>query len=110
MGHTPWQNALVEARWNVNNEKAKSFGCEKGMSENVCYVIIILLHHYPFFVLSKQFRCFRANGVEEEIRSIFEFLSGTLRDEEEQKFEIYFNFPLTQHRDGKSVQSNGIYV
>jgi hypothetical protein len=45
--------------WNVNNEKVEKLPRgKKGMSENgkICYVIIILLHHYPFFVPSKRFR------------------------------------------------------
>jgi hypothetical protein len=54
---------------------------EKGLPENECYVIIILLHHYPFSLsLSMPFQVRRKE-------SVFEFLSNTLG-----KVEKYFNF------------------
>lgn len=103
MGHSTIHQKLFHdtknGTWTMKKRKSASEWEKpkkrRGLPENVCYVIIILLHHYPFLCYQSYFRCGR--GARDDW-SLFEFLSGTFGMRE------YFNFRLAQSMVGMYEQ------
>lgn len=87
-------------------KKRESFesSVAKGMSRNVCYVIIILLHHYPFL-------CYQSNSGAGIVECGVEFHLAYEPFKKLRQLRKYFNFyPPRYGMECNMIQKHKIWL